>query len=204
MADVGILYYSMYGNTYAMAQQLQAGIERDGGSATLLTVPHLLPDEVTETEAVAAALELQADVPVAEVQQLPAFDGLLFGSGTRFGNMTGQLRNFLDQTGPLWAEGRLVGRTAGFFTGASTMHGGHEVTILTMSTYAFHHGMLIVPPGYAIAGNQTTRTGGGPYGPSHLSPTDGSKNGLSDEEIQIARDYGAHFHGMTARVAATA
>lgn len=202
MADIGIVYYSMYGSAHEMAQQLAEGIEKDGGKAHLRTVPDLLPEEVRQSDGVAQAIEAQADVPMADAEELDDFDGLLFGSGTRFGNMTGQLRNFLDQTGPLWAEGRLVGKAAGFFTGASTIHGGHESTILTMSTFAFHQGMVIVPAGYAISGNQTTRTGGTPYGPSYFAPQDGSKQGLSDDEVQISLDYGAHFNGIADRLAA--
>jgi NAD(P)H dehydrogenase (quinone) len=202
MADIGIVYYSMYGTAFELAQKLAEGIDKAGGTAQLRKVPDLLPEAVRESAGVAQAIEAQAGVADADVDELAGFDGLLFGSGTRFGKMTGQLSNFLDQTGALWANGSLVGKPAGFFTGASTMHGGHESTILGMSTYAHHQGMVIVPAGYAIAGNQTTRSGGTPYGPSYFAPQDGSKQGLSDDEIQIALDYGAHFHTIAAKLAA--
>lgn len=202
MADIGIVYYSMYGSTFALAQELAQGIEEAGGKAQLRRVPDRLPDEVREQDGVAQAIEAQSHVPFADVEELDGFDGLLLGSGTRYGSPTSQLQAFIDQTGPLWAQGRLVGKAAGFFTGASTIHGGHESTILNMATFAYHQGMVVVPAGYVISGNQTTRTGGSPYGPSHFSPQDGSKTGLSDDEVQIAHDYGAHFHGIAEKLAA--
>jgi NAD(P)H dehydrogenase (quinone) len=204
MARIGIVYYSMYGSTYELAKALADGIEKSGGEACLRRVPDpLLPDEVKESEGVSAAIDAQGDVTEASVDELEEFDGIIFGSPTRFGNRVAQLSNFLDQTGPLWAEGKLLGKTAGFFTGAATMHGGHESTILTMSTFAYHQGMVIVPLGYATAEQVGgTQTGGTPYGPSHLSPTDGSKDGLSDDETQIALQYGQHFNEITDKLAA--
>jgi len=112
------------------------------------------------------------------------------------------MSQFLDQTGPPWQSGALVGRPCGFFTGASTIHGGHESTILTMSTFAIYHGMVIVPLGYVADELQATRTGGGPHGPTHLSPTDGSKTGLSDDEIAIGVAYGRHFAKIATKLAA--
>lgn len=138
---------------------------------------------------------------MANVDELTEFDGIVFGSPTRFGNKTAQLSQFTDQTGPLWQSGALVGKTAGFFTGSASIHGGQETTLLTMSTFAFHHGMVIVPMGYIHDAMQTTRTGGTPYGPSHFSPMDGSKTGLDDEETQIARAYGEQFATITAKLA---
>lgn len=202
MAKIGIVYYSMYGNTYELAKELAEGVRRDGGDPQLRRVPELLPQEVIDAQPpVQDAIEAQKDVQEATVDELPDFDGIVLGSPTRFGNMTAQLRNFLDQTGPLWANGGLSGKAAGFFTGASTMHGGHESTVLTMSTFAYHHGMVVVPLGYALASQVGgTRSGGSPYGPSHWSPQEG-KEGLDDDEIQIARIYGEHFHAIAAQLA---
>ncbi|HWH31752.1 MAG TPA: NAD(P)H:quinone oxidoreductase [Egibacteraceae bacterium] len=202
MAKIGIVYYSMYGSTFELAKELAEGVRRDGGDPQLRRVAELLPPEVIQEQpGLRASIEAQRDVELARVEELPGFDGIVLGSPTRFGNMTAQLRNFLDQTGPLWAKGELSGKAAGFFTGASTIHGGHESTILTMSTFAFHHGMVVVPLGYAIAAQAGgTRTGGGPYGPSHWSPQEG-KDGLDDDEIQIARLYGQHFHRISAQLA---
>lgn len=203
MANTAILYTSMYGHAYQYAQSVQEGIEKAGGSAQLLKAPITLPTQVQEMPGVAEAIEAQSDVPEATVEELPEYDGIILGSGTRFGNMNSQLGAFLDQCGPLWAEGKLVGKAAGFFTGASTMHGGHESTILSMSHFAYHQGMVIVPAGYAIAGNHTTRTGGSPYGPGYFAPQgDESKPGLVDEELQIGADYGAHFDAIASKLAA--
>lgn len=198
---IGIIYYSTYGSTYDLAREIQAGIDDAGGHAALRRVPELMPDESLDDNARAAA-EAQADVAVADVEELAEFDGLVFGSPTRFGNRAAQLSQFLDQTGPLWQRGALAGTPAGFFTGASTIHGGHESTILTMSTYAMHHGMVIVPLGYTLDQVGATRTGGGPYGPTHLSPNDGSKTELSDDEREIARAYGRRFAEITTKLAA--
>ncbi len=202
MARVGIVYYSMYGSNVEMARTIAAGVEADGGTAELRAVPELLPDEVIREQGLEPVKEAQSDVPHARVDELPEFDGLIIGSPTRYGSATGQVQNFLDQTGPLFFGGELVGKTAGFFTGASTIHGGHETTILSLSTFAWHQGMVIVPAGYTATATFSSRTGGGPYGPTILAPTDGSKQGLSDEEAEIARAYGQRFHAITAKVAA--
>ncbi|MBY5161447.1 NAD(P)H:quinone oxidoreductase [Salsipaludibacter albus] len=201
MADIGIVYFSMYGSTLELAREIAAGVREAGGTAHLRRLPHDLPDDVAESEGVAEAQDDQDDIPYAEVEELTDFDGVLFGSGTRFGSATAQLQKFFDQCGPLWAEGELIGTPAGFFTGAATLHGGHESTILSMSTFAYHQGMPIVPMGYSHEATNTTDTGGGPYGPSQLSPQDGSKDGLSDDEIAIARAYGARFHDVATRLA---
>lgn len=163
-------------------------------------INQLVPVEALDDEARAAA-EAQSDVETADVDELAEFDGVIFGSPTRFGNRAAQLSQFLDQTGPLWKSGALAGKPAGFFTGASTIHGGHESTILTMVTYAMHHGMVIVPLGDTVDEVGATRTGGGPYGPTHLSPTDGSKTELSDDERAIGRAYGERFARLAARLA---
>ncbi|MBW3658224.1 MAG: NAD(P)H:quinone oxidoreductase [Actinobacteria bacterium] len=202
MASIGIVYYSMYGHTTEMARTLKQGIEKDGGEAHLRLVPELLPQQLIEDQGVATVDQLD-DVEEASVDELPGFDGIIFGSPTRFGNRAAQLSNFLDQTGPLWQAGELHGKTAGFFTGAATMHGGHESTILTMSTYAMHLGMVIVPAGYALGETMgATRTGGSPYGPTHWSPQGGTKDGLSDDESQIALSYAQWFHQVTEKLAA--
>lgn len=203
MARIGIVYWSMYDATHRLARALAEGIEKDGGEAVLLRAPDpLLPDDVRASDGVREAIEAQADVAEVEPDLLPEYDGLLFGSPTRFGAPAAQLQNVFDQTGGLWAEGRLVGKPAGFFTGAATTHGGHESTILSMSTFAFHQGMVIVPVGYGVSDRVgETRTGGGPYGPTHLTPA-GDDPELSDDEVAIAHDYGAHFHAVADKLTA--
>ncbi len=197
MARVGIVYWSMYGATYELARAIAEGIEKDGGEAVLRRVPDpLLPDEVKESEGVSSAMEAQQDVEEARVDELTEFDGIVFGSPTRFGSAAAQLQNLFDQAGPLWAEGSLSGRPVGFFTGASTAHGGHETTILSMLTFAMHHGMVIVPAGYAVSDRVgATTTGGGPYGPTHAGDAD-----LSDDEREIGMAFGAHLHAIAEKL----
>lgn len=203
MAKIGIVYWSMYGTTHDLARTIAQGVDKAGGEAHLRRVPDpILPDEVKASDGIAQAIEAQEEVPEATVEELSEFDGLIFGSPTRFGSATSQVQNFFDQTGPLWQSGALVGKPAGFFTGAATMHGGHESTILGMSTFAYHQGMVIVPLGYGIAeGVGETRTGGGPYGPTHLTPM-GHEEGLSDHEQDIALRYAEHFHEIATKLAA--
>lgn len=200
MAKIGIVYYSMYGATYELARAIAEGVEKAGGEAHLRRVADpLLPEEVKASDGVREAIEAQSDVPLVDVDELPDFDGIVFGSPTRFGSATSQLQAFLDTTGPHWANGALVGKAAGFFTGAATMHGGHESTILTMSTFAFHQGMVIVPAGYGLAPEVgSTKTGGSPYGPTQL----GDGEGLSEDERQVALAYGQHFAAISEKLAA--
>lgn len=202
MATIGIVYHSMYGMTHELAQQIAEGVQEAGHKAELRRVPELMDDAALAQAGAGDAQEAQSTVPLATVAELPEFDGLILGSPTRFGNRTSQMAAFLDQTGGHWAEGRLVGKPAGFFTGAATMHGGHESTILTMSTYAYHMGMVIVPMGYTLDEVGSTTTGGGPYGPTQLSPQGGGKDGLSDDETAIARSYGARFAEIAEKLAA--
>lgn len=203
MANIGIVYWSMYGSTFELARTLAQGVEKAGGEPHLRRVPDpILPDAVKASEGVSDAIDAQADVTEATVDELERFDGIIFGSPTRYGSAASQLQNFFDQTGPLWQAGKLVGKPAGFFTGAATIHGGHESTILNMSTFAYHHGMPIVPLGYGVAEQVgETRTGGGPYGPTHLTPM-GHDEGLSDHEQAIALAYADHFVSIARKLAA--
>ncbi len=199
-AKIGIVYYSMYGATYELARAIAEGVEKGGGEVHLRRVTDpLLPDEVKASDGVREAISAQEDIPLADVDELPSFDGIVFGSPTRYGSATSQLQAFLDTTGPHWQSGALVGKAAGFFPGAATIHGGHESTILSMSTFAFHHGMNIVPLGYGVAPEVgSSRTGGGPYGPTQL----GDGEGLTEDERQIALAYGQHFAQTAAKLAA--
>ncbi len=201
VARIGIITSSMYGNTLELARALRDGIDKDGGEAQLRLVPETLPQEIIESQGVQTVDEMD-DVEEAAIDEMADFDGLLFGSPTRFGNRTSQMSAFLDQAGPLWQEGALHGKPAGFFTGASTIHGGHESTILTMSTFAMHMGMVIVPAGYALGEVMgATRTGGSPYGPTHFSPMGGEKDGLDDDEREIALSYGMYFNQVADKLA---
>jgi NAD(P)H dehydrogenase (quinone) len=195
--NISVIYYSMTGSVYRLAQEVAAGAEEAGATVRLRRVPELIPLDIIESNpAMKQAAEAQQGVEVAMLEDLVWADGIALGSPTRYGNMTAQLKNFLDQTGPLWAQGQLVGKAVGFFTGAQTMHGGHESTILTMSTFAYHHGMVIVPASYAIPEVGATATGGTPYGPSEL----GSKPELSDHERAIARAFGRRLAEVAAKL----
>lgn len=196
MASIGIVVHSMYESTFDVAQVIADAVRDYGGTAGLRRVPELLPQAVIDAQGLQPVMDRQADVPEADVEELAEFDGLIHGSGTRIGNRTAQLGNFLDQTGPLWAEGRLVGKAAGFFTGASTMHGGHDPDDVYLRVPPGHGDRA---PGVSAPAVGTTRTGGGPYGPTHFGPQD-APGGLSDDEVRIARHYGAFFHTIAARL----
>jgi NAD(P)H dehydrogenase (quinone) len=195
---ISVIYYSMTGSVFKLAQVIADGAREVGAQVRLRRVPDLLPPEVIESnEHIKQGLAAQAEVPVATLEDLVWADGIAFGSPTRYGNITAQLKNFLDQTGPLWGEGKLAGKAAGFFTGAATMHGGHESTILTMSTFAYHHGMIIVPTGYLVPAIHSTTTGGSPYGPSEL----GNKSELSEDERSVALFLGRRLAEVAGKLA---
>ncbi|MBX5468127.1 MAG: NAD(P)H:quinone oxidoreductase [Firmicutes bacterium] len=197
--NISVIYYSMTGAIYRLAQEVAAGAEEAGATVRLRRVPELIPLEVIEANPqIKAAAEAQQGVEVALLDDLVWADGIALGSPTRYGNMTAQLKNFLDQTGPLWAQRQLVGKAVGFFTGAATMHGGHETTILTMSTFAYHHGMVIVPASYVPPEVSSTTTGGTPYGPSEL----GNKPDLSAEERAVARAFGRRLAEVAGKLRA--
>jgi NAD(P)H dehydrogenase (quinone) len=199
---VAVIYYSLYGSTYRLAKAVAEGAEGAGATVRLRKVAETIPESLwRKLPGVPEAKEMQKDVPEATLEDLEWADGLALGSPTRFGNMCGQMRNFLDQTGRLYAEGKLYGKPVGFFTGADTMHGGHETTILTMSTFAYHHGMLIVPVGYIIPEAGSTKTGGGPYGPSHYS-SQAKIRELDEAELKIARHLGKRIAEVAAKLKA--
>jgi len=191
MTKIVVLYYSLYGSTFELAREVGEGASAAGAEVRLRRAPETIPAAVWQAlPGVLDAKRAQQGVPEATMADLEWADGFCFGSPTRFGNMSGQMKNFLDQTGSLWMKGALDGRPVGFFTGASTMHGGHESTILTMSTFAFHFGMVIVPLGFVPRGPGTTTTGGGPYGPSHWSPMGGQPRCVDEDEKEMGRELG--------------
>jgi len=185
-----VLYYSSYGHTLQLAKEIAAGARDAGAEVDIKRVPELVPKEIIEGSAgLKRGVELQKDIPIAKVDELPNYDAIIFGSPTRYGNMTSQMKNFIDQTGPLWAKGRLVNKVAGFFTSTSSLHGGQETTLITMMIPLMHHGMIIVPEGYTSPEVDTTLGGGTPYGPSTYTGPDGSRQ-PDVVEKKIARDYG--------------
>lgn len=191
---VHIVFYSMYGHVYRMAEAVAEGArEVAQAQVTLLQVPELVPEDVLEKSGAKAARAAFAHVPVAKVEQLAEADALIFGTGTRYGMMTGQMRNFLDQTGGLWMKGALVGKVGSVFTSTATQHGGQETTLTSFHTTLLHHGMIIVGVPYAEQ-RQTTMSeisGGSPYGASTITGGDGSRQ-PSENELAIARYQGRH------------
>ena len=195
MCKVLIVYYSMYGHVYKMAEAVAAGVREVAGcEAVVKRVPETLPDEVLEKM---GALEVQkglAHIPVATVEDLAEADAIVFGTPTRFGNMCGQMRQFLDASGGLWLKGALIGEPGGVFVSSATQHGGQESTILTFHTTLLHHGMVVVGLPYSFAGQMGIDeiTGGSPYGASTIAGGQGERQ-PSDNELASARFQGAHL-----------
>ena len=157
MTKVLVLYYSAYGHMERMAQAVAEGVREAGAQADIKRVPELVPEDVARK----SGFKLDQAAPIATVAELPGYDAIIFGSGTRFGVVTSQMRNFLDQTGPLWATGALVGKVGSVFTGSGTQHGGQESTILTMIPTLLHQGMVVVGLPYAFQGQRaSTRSRG--------------------------------------------
>jgi NAD(P)H dehydrogenase (quinone) len=189
---VHVVFYSMYGHIHKMAEAVAAGArEVHGVEVSLYQVPELVPQEVLERSGAKAARAAFAHVPVAQTSDLPLADAIIFGTPTRFGNMCAQMRNFLDQTGPLWATGALINKVGSVFTSTATQHGGQETTITSFQTTLLHHGMIIVGLPYSEAGlaNMNEITGGSPYGAATLAGGDGSRQ-PSENELALARAQG--------------
>jgi NAD(P)H dehydrogenase (quinone) len=178
-----VLFYG-YGSIVELAKEIAKGAEEEGAETKIRKVRETLYPELVEKFHI--PIETTSNIPEVSLEDLKWADGLAIGSPTRYGNMAGGMKTFLDSTAPLWRSGELYGKPVTFFTEASTVHGGHETTILTMSTYAYHFGMIIVPLGYAIPEISSTTTGGSPYGATHL----GSIKELDENEIKIARFQG--------------
>ncbi len=185
-----VLYYSMTGNVYRMAQLVAEGAREAGAEVDVKTVPELMPKELIEgNETIKRAKEEQKGVPVAKPEELADYDGIIVGTPTRFGNMAAQMRNFWDQTGALWVKGALVGKPAGAFCSTTSMHGGQETTLVSMMLNFLHHGMIIVGVPYTVAELNNTDAGGTPYGPSHTSGHPPTRP-VTEEEAAICRAMG--------------
>lgn len=185
MHSILILYYSRYGATRQMAQQIARGIDQvDGAEALLRTVPPVSPDH----EATAPAVP-ENDAPYVTKADIQNCSALILGSPTRFGNMAAPLKHFIDTTADLWLAGSLVNKPAGVFTSTSSMHGGQETTLLSMMLPLLHHGAMIVGVPYSIPALGKTQSGGTPYGPSHVAG-EKSDQPLTTEEKQICQAFG--------------
>jgi len=199
---VQVIYYSMYGHIYKMAQAIAEGARQvSGAEVSLLQVPELVPDDILEKSGAKAPRDAFAHVPVATVDHLTDAHAIIFGTPTRFGNMAAQMRNFLDQTGGLWFKGALVGKVGSVFTSTATQHGGQETTITSFHNTLFHHGMIVVGVPYTEPGllHMGEITGGSPYGASTLTGSDGARQ-PSENELRIARFQGKHVAEIASKL----
>ncbi|HWR44679.1 NAD(P)H:quinone oxidoreductase [Sporomusa sp.] len=189
-----VVYYSLYGHMHRMAEAIAAGVrEVDGAEAVLRRVPETLTVDILEKMGAIEAQKAFSHIPVCTVDELADADAIIFGTPTRFGNMCGQMRQFLDATGQLWQQGKLVGKAGSVFTSTATQHGGQESTILSVHTTLLHHGMVIVGLPYSFAGQTTIdeMTGGSPYGASTITGGRGERM-PSANELAGATFQGKH------------
>ena len=199
MPRILVLYYSSYGHIETMARAVAEGAaEVAGAEVAVKRVHELVPEEVCR----ASGVKIDQDAPFADPNELGDYDAIIVGAPTRFGNMAAQMRNFLDQTGPLWTRGALVGKVGSAFTSTASQHGGQETTLTSIHLTLMHHGMIIVGLPYSFAGNTEMGeiSGGTPYGASTITGPDGSRQ-PSGNELAGARYQGRHVAGIAARLA---
>jgi NAD(P)H dehydrogenase (quinone) len=198
-----IVYYSMYGHIYRMAEAVAEGAkEVKGAEVQICRVPETLPEEVLQKMGALEAQKALAHAPVCKIDDLASADAIIFGTPTRFGNMCGQMRQFLDATGQLWAEGALVGKVGSVFTSSATQHGGQESTLLSFHITLLHQGMIVVGLPYAFQGQMRIDeiTGGSPYGASTIAGTKGERM-PSNNELAAARFQGRHVATIASKLA---
>ncbi len=194
MAKVLVVFYSMYGHIYRMALSVAEGAkEVKGTTVDLKRVPETLPQEILGKMHALDAQKAISHIPVCKVEELPSYDAIIFGTPTRFGNMCGQMRAFLDATGQLWAQNALVGKVGSVFTSSATQHGGQESTILSFHYTLLHQGMIVVGLPYSFKGQTGVSeiTGCSPYGASTIAGGDGSRM-PSTNELAGASYQGKH------------
>lgn len=198
MTKVLVLYYSSYGHIETMANEVAEGARSAGAEVDIKRVPELMPEDVAEK----AGIKLDQEAPIAKPEELENYDAVIFGSPTRFGNMASQMRNFLDMTGGLWAEGKLVGKVGSVFTSTGT-GGGNETTIQSFHTTLFHHGFVVVGLPYSCPelADVSEVKGGSPLGAGTIAGADGSRQ-PSQKEIAMARYQGKHVAEIAAKLSA--
>ncbi len=197
-----VVFYSTYGHIYQMAEAIAEGARAVSGAEVVLRrVPETLPNEVLKQMGALEAQKRFAHIPVCTVEELAGADAIIFGTPTRFGNMCGQMRQFLDATGGLWAKGALVGKVGSVFTSSATQHGGQESTILTFHVTLLHHGFVLVGLPYTFQGQMIIDeiTGGSPYGASTIAGGDGSRT-PSENELSAARFQGKHVAAIASKL----
>jgi NAD(P)H dehydrogenase (quinone) len=197
-----IVYYSTYGHIFKMAEAVAEGAkEITGTEVHIRRVPETLSQEILEKMGAVEAQKTFSHVPVCTVDELAEADAIIFGTPTRFGNMCGQMRQFLDATGQLWANGSLVGKVGSVFVSSATQHGGQESTILTFHVTLLHQGFVIVGLPYTFQGQMRIDevTGGSPYGATTIAGGDGARM-PSENELEAARFQGKHVAGIAAKL----
>ena len=199
MARVLVLYYSSYGHIETMAYAAAEGVREAGAEAVVKRVPELVPEELARK----SHYKMDQKAPVAKVDEMAEYDGIMFGTGTRFGNMTSQMKNFLDQAGGLWMQGSLVGKAASVFTSTATQHGGQESTILTFHPVLLHLGFVVVGLPYAFQGQMgvTEVMGNSPYGASTIAGADDSRQ-PSKVELDCVRFQDRYVAQLATKLAA--
>ncbi|MBI5236383.1 MAG: NAD(P)H:quinone oxidoreductase [Deltaproteobacteria bacterium] len=199
---VNVIFYSLYGHVYQMAEAIAKGAgEVKGADVKLYQVRETLPDDLIAKMGALDAKKRFADVPIAGLDELSNADAVIFGAPTRFGSMCGQMRSYMDSTGSLWMKGALIGKVGSVFTSSATQHGGQESTILSFHTTLLHHGMIIVGLPYSEARQMTMSeiSGGSPYGATTIAGGDGSRQ-PSQNELEMARFQGRHVAEITGRL----
>ena len=200
--NIQIIFYSMHGHIYRMAEAVAEGARSvPDTKVELLQVKETLPDEVLKKMGALEARKAYGHVPIAQVERLPEADALILGIPTRYGLVVSQMQSFIDATGQLWLKGAMVGKVGSVFTSTATQHGGHEATILAAHTFLFHQGMVVVGVPYACAElmNMNEITGGSPYGAGTLAGPKGDRQ-PTPNELTIARFQGKHVAQIAARL----
>ena len=203
MTQILILYYSSYGHIEQMAYAQADGARRAAGTHVVVKrVPELVPEAVAR----ASGFKLEQGAPLADPNELENYDALVFGTPTRFGNMAAQMRNFLDQTGPLWYRGALVGKVGSVFCSTASQHGGQETTLTSFHSTLLHHGMIIVGLPYTFKDLMTMReiTGGTPYGASCVTGTGSELRMPTALELEMCRHQGEHVATIASRLTRSA
>ena len=198
MAKILVLYYSSYGHIETMANAIAEGARGAAAQVDVKRVPELFSDEVAR----ASHYKLDQPAPIAKPAELVDYDAIIVGTGTRYGRMTSQMANFWDQTGGLWAQGKLIGKVGAAFTSTASQHGGQETTLFSIHTNLLHQGMIIVGLPYSFQGQLKLDevTGGTPYGATTIAAGDGSRR-VSANELEGARFLGRHVAEITAKLA---
>lgn len=199
MTKVLVLYYSSYGHIETMAHAVAEGARGAGAQADVKRVPELVPEEVARN----SGYKLDQAAPIAEPAELAGYDAIIVGTGTRYGRMTSQMANFWDQTGGLWAQGKLIGKAGAAFTSTGAQHGGQETTLMNIHTMLLHHGMVIAGLPYSFQGQTKMDeiVGGAPYGATTIAGGDGSRQ-PSETDLGGARYLGRHVAEIAGKLAA--